>query len=162
MQANLVKQARLSVSGAQAHAARNLTLLNAIENTISALSSDCDLVRAIRAAYAEMFDEVRAHAELIDQEGLLLDQLAKASDACGRIRVGLLKRQHSAHTDPALKPDDGVADAYQAVIDCISHLHDEIDEMSEWIGVHDAVLQPSTGQTFSSVDDLFSSMGLNR
>jgi protein-disulfide isomerase-like protein with CxxC motif len=33
-----------------------------------------------------------------------------------------------------------------------------VETLREWIATHDAVLQPTTGQTFDSVDDLFDAM----
>jgi hypothetical protein len=43
-------------------------------------------------------------------------------------------------------------------VSAVNELHDTIEELSDWISTHDAVLQPTTGQTFETVDTLFDSL----
>lgn len=40
----------------------------------------------------------------------------------------------------------------------VNELHDTIEELSDWISKHDAVLQPTTGQTFETVNTLFDAL----
>jgi hypothetical protein len=57
-----------------------------------------------------------------------------------------------------LQPDDGVAEAYDGFIAAMHALHDTVEVLREWIAMHDALLQPTTGKTFDSVDDLFDAL----
>ena len=75
-----------------------------------------------------------------------------------RIYSDAQRRHESARQDPLLQPDDGVAEAFDAFIAAMHSLHDTVEVLREWIATHDAVLQPTTGKTFDSVDDLFDAM----
>jgi hypothetical protein len=60
--------------------------------------------------------------------------------------------------DPELRQDDGLVEAYNEFVSAVNELHDTIEELSEWISTHDAVLQSTTGQTFETVDSLFGAL----
>ena len=51
-----------------------------------------------------------------------------------------------------------MAEAYGEFIAILRELHDTIEALREWIGTHDAVLQPATGAVYSSADDLFAAL----
>ena len=155
-------QTHMSLSSAQSFAARNLQLLTAIENTIDTLKSDTGLIQNIRSGYAEIGTVLKQFTDTIDHDGSLSTMVEKASDACSRIYKDSVRRQKAAATDPALRPDDGVTDAYDEFIESVQALHDELEELREWIAVHDALLDPSTGHVYSSVDSLFEAMGLKK
>ena len=158
MQAHTTMRSRMSPSGAQALAARNLEFLAAIENTLDALVSDTDLLRSISRAYQELHEKLAGIEIEIDAGGRIVAMLEKASGSCVRIYRDAQRRHQSACRDPVLKPDDGVTDAYSSFIEAVHDLHDTIETLREWIATHDAVLQLTTGQTFDSVDDLFDSL----
>lgn len=131
---------RMSPSGAQALAARNLDLLRAIENTVDNLVADTDLVRSICRTYVEIRQKLSATDTEIDPTGHISAALA----------------------DSQLSLDDGVTDAYSAFMETLNGLHSAIEEFREWIATHDAVLQPTTGETFGSVSSLFDSLLANK
>lgn len=158
MQAQTFTRVSMSPASAQAFAARNLELLTAIENTIDALTGDTDLLSAISRTYGEVQDKLSGFEGEIDASGRIVAMLGKASDACSRIYRDAQHRHQSACTDPQLRPDDGVTDAYEAFMNAVHDLHDTVESLREWIAVHDAVLQPASGTTFDSVDDLFDSL----
>ena len=158
MHANKSSSLRMSPSGAQALAARNLDFLAAIERTIDALVSDTDLIHDIGRAYQEIQEKLTGLGTEIDADGRITGLLEKASEACVRIYRDAQRRHESARQNPLLQPDDGVAEAYDAFIAAMHALHDTVEMLREWIATHDAVLQPTTGQTFDSVDDLFDAM----
>jgi len=54
MHAHFVVEQRMSSSGVQALAARNLELLRIIEDTVDCLAADSNLVRSIAEAYKEI------------------------------------------------------------------------------------------------------------
>ncbi len=148
----------MTPSGAQALAARNLDLLRAIENTVDCLSADTDLVRSICATYAEIQTKLSPSTIEIDPTGHIRSVLEKASGSCARIYEDAKKRHLSATTDPHLRSDDGVVDAYDEFMSSINQLHDTIEELCEWISTHDAILQPTVGLVFETVDSLFDSL----
>jgi hypothetical protein len=148
----------MTPSGAQALAARNLDLLCAIENTVDCLVADTNLVRSICATYEEIQTKLSSSQTEIDPTGHICSVLEKASGSCARIYEDSKKRHLSAVRDPQLRSDDGVVDAYDEFMGVINQLHDTIEELCEWISTHDAVLQPTTGETFASVDSLFDAL----
>ena len=150
--------ASMTPFGAQAFAARNLELLAAIENTLDGLSADTNLLRAIHDGYQEIQARLTGTSGPIDDSGRTQATLEKASAACTRIYHDACKRHQSARQDPQLRPDDGVAEAYGEFIAILRELHDTIEALREWIGTHDAVLQPTTGAVYSSADDLFAAL----
>jgi hypothetical protein len=158
MQAQAVIGQSMTPSGAQALAARNLDLLRAIENTVDCLVADTNLVRSICATYEEIQTKLSSSQTVIDPTGHICSVLEKASGSCARIYEDSKKRHMSAVRDPQLRSDDGVVDAYDEFMVVINQLHDTIEELCDWIATHDAVLQPTTGETFASVDSLFDAL----
>jgi len=158
MYAHSVIEQSMTPSGAQALAARNLDLLRAIENTVDCLAADTGLVRSICATYAEIHTKLSAREAEIDPTGHIGSVLEKASDSCARIYEDARKRHLSATRDPQLRSDDGVVDAYDEFMGAINQLHDTIEELCEWIANHDAVLQPTTDESFETVDSLFDAL----
>ena len=158
MQAQVVSQHSISPSDAQALATRNLGLLRSIEDTLEALQSDTKLIEAIAAGYQEIQERLEGRPEPIDVEGRFGATLEKSSIACAAIYRDAKARHQSACSDPLLRPDDGVADAYTEFLDAIHDLHDQVETLREWIATHDAVLEPSSSDVFDSVDDLFESL----
>jgi hypothetical protein len=162
MHAQAFISVRMSPSGAQALAARNLDLLRAIENTVDNLVADTDLVRSICRTYVEIQQKLSANETEIDPTGHISAVLEKASESCSRIYKDAQRRHQSAAADPQLRSDDGVTDAYSEFMESLNDLHSSIEELREWIGDHDAVLQPTTGETFNSVSSLFDSLLANK
>lgn len=148
----------MSSAGAQALAARNLDLLRAIEDTVDGLVADTDLVRSISRTYSELKTKLSARSTEIDPTGRICAILDKTSDSCVRIYKDAKNRHIFASADPQLRPDDGVVEAFSEFVGAINELHDTVEELSEWISTHDAVLQPTTGQTFDNVSSLFDSL----
>ena len=104
MHANKSSSMRMSPSGAQALAARNLDFLAAIERTIDALVSDTDLIRDIGRAYQEIQNKLTGLDTEIDADGRITGLLEKASEACVRIYRGAQRRHEAACQDPLLQP----------------------------------------------------------
>lgn len=148
----------LSLDGINAFAARNLELLSAIENTLDALDADTGLLRAIASGYEEVHQSLRSVVGAIDPNGTLTFRLEKASDACVRIFQDARKRYGSACNDPRLCEEDGVAEAYESFLLALREMHDAIEALREWIAVHDAVLEPTTGEVYSDATALFKAL----
>jgi len=155
---NRIASTQLSPMGAHGFAARNLELLAAIENTLDALNGDTQLIDAITNGYLEIRDRLAGQDNAIDPEGRIERLLTKASDACARIYRDARQRHASAQQDTLLTAEDGIEAAYSAFMAAINRMHDVVEDLREWIALHDAVLQPTTGTTFCTTDDLFESL----
>ncbi|MDR0457844.1 MAG: hypothetical protein LBH10_02260 [Burkholderiaceae bacterium] len=143
-------------------AARNLQVLRAIEDTLTALWSDQQLLDAVARGFMEVHDWFRAHppATGIDPHDVLHANLILAAQGAQRMYTQVVARHKAACADPLLTHEDGVTDAYKAYLDTLETLFDTIESLKDWVETHDDVLEPSTGKIYKSVDDLFSAMGL--
>lgn len=147
---------------AQAMAARNLQLLQAIESTLDGLSSDTALIHTIAAGFCEIQERLENvnPSALVDPAGAVCRALETASDCCVRIYHRATDKHRAACGDPRLTEDDGVAEAYQGHIEALKHLHDSIEHLRDWVATHDALLEPSLEGGFTSAEDLFKAMGI--
>jgi hypothetical protein len=149
-----------TVASVQEVTARNLHLLQTIESTVNRLSSDAHLVQSISRAFDEVFAAIkqRPAEKAIDPDGIICGALRKASDAASRMYGTCNAKRQAAHEDKRLNADDGVVDAYDDFIDEIHAMHDLLEEMIEWIDIHDASLELPSGVVYSNVDDLFEAL----
>ncbi len=161
MQAQSSRQARCTPAMVQAFSARNLQLLHAIETTVDSLSADVRIFGALADdvdARLHDLQQGNGAAGPLDPEGRVSANLSKTGDALARIHVDAVHRHAAACSDHRLSDDDGVADAWNDYLGSVCHLHDAVEALREWIAIHDSVLQPSTGDVFDSVDELFESL----
>jgi len=153
---------RHSLPGLHAHvfAARNLTLLNAIETTLDALRADTGLIASIERTYDEIYDILIEAAQELTQDGiqLCLTPVEKASDAVSRLWCDARDRQQSANADLQLRPDDGVTEAWQELMDALHSLHAKIEEVRDWLEDMAAIREPHESRVFTNVDDLVASI----
>lgn len=148
---------------AQATAARNLQLLNAIESTIFRVESDTRLMEVIADG---LNDDLRllqnANAMYaLDPTGVVCQNLGRAADIASGLYADVRSRHQSASEDFRLTSEDGVADVYNAYIVAIKSVHDAFEELREWISIHDAVLEPSAGPVYATADDFITSLSVS-
>jgi len=145
-----------------AHAARNLRLLQAIDETLTALSTEADMLRLISRDLAEV------ESGLIDADpagALDPDRLIdRALEATVSIAERLHDRGEAGHraalADAQLHADDGVAEAWADYIAAAGELHSVSQALRERIGTLDALQSPRSGKTYASAADLFDAMGM--
>lgn len=142
--------------------ARNLHLLQAIENTLAALASDTKLLAAMGDSFAEILENLEANApeDAFDADGRVCNVLSLAADTAQRIYTRAEAKHQAARNDQRLTDDDGVAFAYEEYLSEVERLFDVVESLKDWIETHDAILEQSTGKTYKNVDDLFAAMGL--
>lgn len=150
-----------TVASVQAVAARNLQLLQAIENTVNRLGSDTKLLGGIADGFAELMEAVQKSNSdnPLDPQGFVCTSLQNSSDAASRIYARATGARQSACDDKALRPDDGVVEAFDEYLAAVASVHDLIEQIKDWIEIHDAALEPSTGVTYSDVNALFEALG---
>lgn len=151
-----------SAALAEVMAARNLQFLAVIENTLDGLESDTGHIRVIAEAVEKTLKSLQAEnsPKPVDPEGRLSALLEKASESARRMYATASEAHESACSDRMLKPEDGVVEAFNEHLEALTDLHACGEELRDWIETHDALLEPSTGKTYTNVDDLFAAMGL--
>lgn len=147
---------------AQAMAARNLQLLQAIESTLDGLSSDTALIETIAKGFAELQERLEKvnPSAAVDPAGQVCSALEGASDCCVRMFHRATGKHRAACEDPRLTEDDGVAEAYEGHIDALKRLHDSIEHLRDYVATHDALLDAPSGGSYTSADALFEAMGI--
>lgn len=140
--------------------ARNLQFLALIESTIDRVSTDTDHVRVCASSIVRCEEELKTHFQnaVIPDEDKLVELLDRIQDVARRMHVDAKRRHESACSDHMLNPDDGVVDVFEDMIAATQELFGVADEFKEWIETHNALMEPSTGQTFESVDDLMAAL----
>lgn len=146
----------------QALSARNLQLLQAIEGTLNRLSSDSRILGAVAETFREILQRLQDDlpTDTIDRDGSICDAQRLAAEAVQRIYAKANRQHKSACSDARLTQEDGVVEAYQDCMRTLESLFDAIEALRDWIETHDALLEPVSGTSRKSVDDLFAAMGL--
>lgn len=146
----------------RAYAARNLRLLQVIEQTLNALSSDCEMLRLIRKDVEKteqwLIDTIPDRK--LDPEGVISEQLKSAAAVAVRLHNHGLVGYEVAKSHPHLDEEDGVADAWTCYVNDAAYLFNAIESLRERIETLDSLREPRSGKTYSDVDDLFAAMGL--
>ena len=150
-------------SSVQAQALRSAHLLNAIEATVSNLVSDAEFVHTMVneiKTFNALLEAYEGEA-LLDPEGLACAHLERAAEAAERMYKRAIERCDAARQDKALRPDDGVVEAFKAYIAAAADLHNVLEDVRNLIAYIDALKSPTEGQTFSDAEALFAHLGLN-
>lgn len=139
-------------SDVESTAHRSLEFLNAIENTIDALSYDQKVFGAFADIAHKALDGVRQlkSSQPIDSDGAVGESFLKAQIATKELYNRIVAKRQSAVTDARLTEEDGVGEEYQRLIDVITQLHDCLNELRWAIGEHDADLCESHGPVLAS------------
>lgn len=146
----------LSAARVQAFAARTLDFLQLIEKTVSNLTSDAELLgvhaRDIRRLIVRLGENT--HARDIDPEGVVCDLLHKAAGMAAHLHAEHAARLDSARSDSGLDEDDGVVEAFEAIVAALTDIHDATEDLRDTIATLDALRSPKVGPTYSDVDAL--------
>lgn len=155
--AAMLRASSVTPSRVQAYAGRALDLLQAIEKTIDCLVDNCDFLAVMSSGVTKQLDLLQKSAgeTALDPEGRVCDLLSKCLDSVERMHHVAIKKRDAASADERLYKDDGVVEAYEAFLSALSHHHDVVHELKEWIETHDALQAPAIGPVYGSADDLF-------
>jgi hypothetical protein len=144
-------------------AARSLDLLEAIDGTVEALV----FTRRNIDAMSEACDKLLFRAEnepLTDEklESEVIPSLEKVQDSLHLMRSVLSHKQAAAHDAPELESEDGVADAYDQVIEAATTLNRKVETL-RWVllergadaeGEHKPNIMRNTSEIDSFLDNL--------
>ena len=151
------KYPAVTPSRVQAQAGRTLEFLQIIEKTIDSLTENSDVLSAMTKEINNVFQALQQNPSQValDPDGRVCVLLSQALAAIERIHAREASKRASAVADQRIHSDDCVVDAFDQFLASLSHCHDGNHQLIEWIETHDALLEPSTGTTYDSPDDLF-------
>lgn len=145
----------------QAYAARSLQHLQVIEATVSAVSSDCDMLRLLTRDLVDierrLMDDVPEVS--LDPEGRVSRTLIVLEEIAERLHRRASEAYRAAIADTELHEDNGVADVWADCIGAAADLHEAAQNLRERVVLTDRLKSPRS-DAYETVDDLFSAMGL--
>ena len=161
MHSQIYAQAQAHASAvALATTARNLQFLALIDSTIDIVSGDTGHIRVCTRSIEDCMLALQSEIKdaKVSDESRLIEILDKTLDMARRIHFDAKRRHLAACDDRMLNLDDGVADVFEDLIAASQELFDCAAEFKEWIETHNALLEPSTGKSFESVNDLMAAL----
>lgn len=144
-------------------ASRELDLLRDIEGTLDSLDIELEHIRSANQDADYFIKLLRDSQAMPDRTGGDVDLVSifeAARDSVGKAYKHFSVKHMCAVSSDELVEDDGVVEAYAALLTGLSELHDKLNTLS-WIlredeADHDQALPGS----FSNADDLFAAMGV--
>lgn len=123
--------------------ARSLDLLRDIDGTIEALVMTRKEMDALREAFDGLLSKLYdVQASLCERK--TIPALEKSQDSLRRMAQDLRGRLVAAQRAPELRPDDGVVEAYEEVIDSILALNAKIEQTKWAVLEHNADLEKAS------------------
>lgn len=140
----------------QAYASRTTQLLSAIEQAVRSITADTEMLSIFAREAHKTLELLRTvkRDDPIDPSGRISELLRAGAAAALRIHNDAVKRHAAAVSDKQLRDEDGVADSYAQFIEAAATVHDLLEDIRDTVECNDASLEPSTGKTFTSVDEL--------
>ena len=133
---------------------RSLGLLNAIEQTVFAVSNIFSLVRSLRSGIGRINAGLPSIAEAID-EGEIMSGLAETQELLGKLHARLSRKRAYALQDQSLTEQDGVESIYAEAISEVDGLHEDIETVRWSIMQHNAALDTSSpGEVLTTAQDV--------
>lgn len=123
--------------------ARSLDLMRDIDGTIEALVMTRKEMDALREAFEGLLPKV-SDVSVVLCEKQTIPAFEQSQDSLRRMTQDLRARLNAARKAPELRPDDGVVEAYEEVIDAIFALNAKIEE-TKWVVLeHNADLEKAS------------------
>ena len=140
----------------QDFASRSVQFLNAIEQTIDACESDTRLFQLLAEDSRRIYNRLQdvEFTAPLDPEGRISETLKRGAEAAQRLYNRALAGLDSAIADERLNSEDGVVDAYKAMVAAIADFHNLQEDLREHIETVSAIATPTTGEKFADVDAL--------
>lgn len=151
-----------SPAAVQAYAARSIQLLQAIETTIDFLDSNAEIIRSVATGMEYIVEALREdppNVEL-DPEGRISQLLEQGAGKARAMYDDALKRRDAAAGDEHVHEDDGLYEAFDEFICAAADLHNNAEDLREWLETHDALQEQPSGEGFTSVAEYFKTLGI--
>lgn len=145
--------------------ARSLDLLKAIDVTVQDNEALRETFQQISLQVPKLTEAicnrmVSSEDATIDNDGQIQSALETAMQHLRSISHHLGRRRAYAAADQNLRPDDGVIESFDAVIEAITDAHDALNEFNWAVMEHDADASPKSGEgPFKSAKELLESLG---
>ncbi|HWW72315.1 MAG TPA: hypothetical protein VN089_20440 [Duganella sp.] len=110
------------------------------------------------AHYVQLF--LKGTASDVPRLEQLQTLFAKARDSVGVYYGANVERRQGVIDDDRLAAPDGIAEAYEALLEVVSALHNSLNALAWIIGEQIAETDRVLPGTFNTAEDLFSSMGI--
>ena len=142
-------------SQVQAQAARSVALLNAIEATVTRCTADAEIIGVLNREFSRFLEYLKTHEPvgLLDPEGRACDLFEQASSTALRLYNKCIERRESARRDTRLTGEDGVEDAFTALISELADFHNILEDTRDSMSTLDAERSEVVGRA-SSADEL--------
>lgn len=140
---------------------RDLELLGQIENTVEAVADETVKYQSVALMMDHYLDAVqKANFSSIEALKALETAFAKASLATETNFNDAVARRQSAIDDARLVADDGIVEAYDALLEQLAATFNSVSQMAWILGEHIAESDKTLPGTFASADELFAAMGV--
>lgn len=139
--------------------ARDLDLLEAIDETIAAL----DLIKEQMVYHTNTvngeIDRIKSYGKVIDEDGSIIQSLEETRDSLGTVHAKFVRKCEAAKLAEELNEDDGVVEAYHDMLSATADLHNAINALCWAIGEHDADFdEVLPGGPYTSADELIAAL----
>lgn len=134
-------------------ATRDLELLRAIDQTVTALCTVHDLMDSIHRSSAKLLERLPNATKAIP-EGEIVPGLEALLDDIATAHRHFVEKKASADCAEELDPEDGVSDAYEQALSSMSDAHAALDDLRWGILNHNALLEPASGQAMSDPSEI--------
>lgn len=140
----------------QAYARRTLDFLTVIENTVSGLATNRDVVVLLNKECKKTLGRIKkSHFDSeIDPDGCICDSLTNAAAVAERLYNSAVQRRAMIRENAAITTEDGLDEAFTGFIAAVADFHNVLEDLRDAILTLDASREPSTGTTFRSADEL--------
>lgn len=152
---NWVKRAETVSAGLP----RKLPLLKLIDTAHDLLQREREFVDGLSRFFREEARKIQEQpdVEILDSKGIVEKKMLGVLAQLKRYYLWLRACRDSARSDPELRPDDGVAEAFEKTMTSIAELNNSINAMRFIIANHDAKQAPAIGE-FDSVEAMIKAM----
>lgn len=142
-------------------ASRSLHLLDAIDETVTSLENNRQLVTLLSDHAKKQVAALKASppAHEIDEDGKVSEKLDLAAQHLRRIYDDAIRRRKAAVEDADLHPDDGIVDAYTAFIAAAADFHNSLEDLRDVVETLDSLHSPTAeGGPYENVSDLLKAL----
>ncbi|MGN4069455.1 hypothetical protein ACS0Y7_33140 [Burkholderia gladioli] len=139
-------------------AARGLDLLKAIDDSIYAVSKLRGQAEGFAGEAAELIQMVKRINEPFDQDGAILRKLESARDSLHSSYLVVKEGRDVVARATSLKPEDGLVEAHDSLLDAIASAHNLVNELCWEVGEKSAEFSTVLEGEFSSASDFLASL----
>lgn len=140
---------------------REIVLLDQIEETMDALAYETVKFQSMALMTDHFIESLQKCSTPDVQAFTALEALfVKCRDLVEKYHVTQIAQRQCAIEDSRLTSEDGIVDAYDALLQEIAELHNNMNSLAWIIGEHLAEAESALPGSFDSAEKLFEAMGV--